>query len=66
MPEEAPGCASPHLTLGEGTAWSWHRAQNPKLLLTGYEKPGLLVLRSQAKSLGTSDRPYFSPLTADC
>ncbi|CCE22398.1 protein of unknown function [Methylotuvimicrobium alcaliphilum 20Z] len=26
VPEEAPGCAAPHLTLGEGPAWSWHRA----------------------------------------
>ncbi|GEM_PF-3588732 len=26
MPEEAPGCSIPHLTLGEGSAWSWHRA----------------------------------------
>ncbi|QCW83123.1 hypothetical protein EQU24_13420 [Methylotuvimicrobium buryatense] len=24
--KEAPGCAAPHLTLGEGPAWSWHRA----------------------------------------
>ncbi|CCE22676.1 protein of unknown function [Methylotuvimicrobium alcaliphilum 20Z] len=26
VPEEASGCAAPHLTLGEGPAWNWHRA----------------------------------------
>ncbi len=27
VPNEAPGCSAPHLTLGEGPAWSWQNLQ---------------------------------------